>query len=54
MKLRSLFTYIALFVAGLTLTVSCTNPAANIKTDADTTSSSGGGGATIASLGFSA
>ena len=54
MKLRSLFTYLALFVAGLTLTVSCTNPAANIKNDADTTSSSGGNRAAKVSLGFSA
>ena len=54
MKLRSLFTYVALFVAGLTLTVSCTNPAANIKTDADNTSSSGGSVAATVSLGFSA
>ncbi len=54
MKMRSLFTYIALFVVGLTLTVSCTNPATNISTDSDPASSSGGSGATIASLGFSA
>ncbi len=54
MKLRSLFTYFALFVAGLTLTVSCTNPATYIKTSSDTASSSGGSSAAIASLGFSA
>ncbi|PSB27405.1 ABC transporter substrate-binding protein [Chlorogloea sp. CCALA 695] len=54
MKVQSLFTYIALFIVGLTLTVSCTNPATYMKTSSDTASSSGGGDATIASLGFSA
>ncbi|MBW4664259.1 MAG: ABC transporter substrate-binding protein [Chroococcus sp. CMT-3BRIN-NPC107] len=54
MRLRSLFTYIALFVVGLTLTVSCTNPAANISTDSAPVSSSAGSGESIASLGFSA
>ncbi len=54
MKLRSLFTYIALFVVSLTLSVSCTNPAANIKTSSDVASSSGGNVAATVSLGFSA
>lgn len=54
MRLRSLFTYIALFVVGLILTVSCSNPAANISTDSDPASSSTASGEAIASLGFSA
>lgn len=54
MKLRSLFTYIALFVVSLILSVSCTNPATYIQTTTEAASSSGGGRTTIASLGFSA
>ena len=54
MKLRSLFTYIILFVVGLTLTVSCTNPANNIKTSSDPTASAGNNNPTNVSLGFSA
>ncbi len=54
MKVRSLFTYIALFVVSLTLSVGCTNPATYIQTTTETASSSGNVRATIASLGFSA
>ncbi len=54
MKVRSLFTYIALFVVSLTLSVSCTNPATYIQTTTEAASFSEGGRAAIASLGFSA
>jgi len=54
MKLRSLLTYIALFLIGLTITVSCTNPATYITTTTDTAASSGGSSAGASSLGFSA
>lgn len=53
MKLRSLLMYIALFVIGLTITVSCTNPATYITTT-DTAASSGGSSGSASSLGFSA
>jgi NitT/TauT family transport system substrate-binding protein len=53
MKLRSLLTYIALFLIGLTITASCTNPATYITTTTDSASSSAGNSAAH-SLGFSA
>ena len=53
MKLRSLLTYIVFFLLGLTLTVSCTNPATYIVTTTDAASSSSNN-ENIASLGFSA
>lgn len=53
MKLRSLPTYIALFLISLTLTASCTNPATYITTTTDSASSSGGANAAN-SLGYSA
>jgi NitT/TauT family transport system substrate-binding protein len=53
MKLRSLLTYIVFFLLGLTLTVSCTNPATYIVTTTDA-ASSGSNNENIASLGFSA
>lgn len=45
--------YTALFVIGLTITVSCTNPATYITTT-DTAASSGGSSGGASSLGFSA
>ena len=53
MKLRSLLTYIALFLIGLTITASCTNPATYITTTTESASSSAGNSATN-SLGYSA
>jgi len=53
MKLRSLLTHIALFLIGLTIAASCTNPATYITTTTDSASSSGGTSADN-SLGFSA
>lgn len=53
MKIRSLLSYCVLFVVTLSLIVSCTNPAANMKTQSDNnTNSSVSSGA--ARLGFSA
>ncbi len=54
MKPRSLLTYIALFLIGLTITASCTNPATYITTTTDSASSSAGASAGAASLGYSA
>lgn len=54
MKLRLLLTYIALFFFGLTLTVSCTNPATYIITTTDAASRSSSNEKSLASLGFSA
>lgn len=52
MKLRSLLTYIALFLIGLTITASCTNPATYITTTTDSASSRPGASANT--LGYSA
>lgn len=54
MKLRSLLTNIALFLIALTITASCTNPAANINTTNDANTSSGSSSASASSLGYSA
>lgn len=54
MKLRSLLTYIALFLIGLTIAASCTNPATYITTTTDSASSRAGASAGAASLGYSA
>jgi NitT/TauT family transport system substrate-binding protein len=54
MKLRSLLTYIALFFIGLTLTVSCTNPATYITTTTESAASAGGSSADSSRLGYSA
>ena len=53
MKLRSLFSYIGLFLVSLVLIVSCTNPASQIPTSTDG-SPAAGSGASIVRLGFSA
>lgn len=52
MKLRSLLTNVALFLIGLTITASCTNPATYITTTTEAASSSAG--ANAADLGYSA
>lgn len=52
MKLRSLLTYVALFLIGLTMTASCTNPATYITTTTEAASSAGNGAGTR--LGYSA
>ncbi|MBD2019604.1 ABC transporter substrate-binding protein [Leptolyngbya sp. FACHB-36] len=51
MKLRSLFTYLGLFLVSLVLIVSCTNPASQMSTTANSASTAGG---TTVRLGFSA
>lgn len=52
MKIRSLFSYILLFLVTLTFSISCTNPATNIKTSNEVKASSAGVDAVR--LGFSA
>jgi NitT/TauT family transport system substrate-binding protein len=55
MKMRSLLTSLALFLLGLTLTASCTNPATYITTTTESASSPlGNAAASSARLGFSA
>lgn len=53
MKRRSLLTHIALFLIGLTITASCTNPATYITTTTESASSSAGNSSSN-SLGYSA
>jgi NitT/TauT family transport system substrate-binding protein len=36
MKRRSLLSYIVIFLATVSLSVACSNPASNMKTDTDT------------------
>ena len=52
MRLRSLLTHVALFLIGLMITASCTNPATYITTTTEAASSSAGANAT--NLGYSA
>jgi NitT/TauT family transport system substrate-binding protein len=53
MKSRSFLSCVALFLVSLVLTVSCTNPASQISTDADSSPAAGETGAVVR-LGFSA
>jgi NitT/TauT family transport system substrate-binding protein len=54
MKRRSLLSYIAIFLATVSLSVACSNPASNIKTDADTGTNQEEATDTQVRLGFSA
>lgn len=54
MKRRSLLSYIVIFLATVSLSVACSNPASNIKTDTDTGINQGETTDTQVRLGFSA
>lgn len=54
MKLRSLLTYVSIFLIGLILTASCTNPAVYIKTTSEEAIATASTGAGETRLGFSA
>lgn len=54
MKRRSLISYILIFLATITLTVACSNPASNIQTDTDTQTNQNSEVGSPVKVGFSA